>query len=227
MLKLRAILIIAVGLFAQTANSAETEGILFKVLEVFGTNQYHVGDTLNAEMEVNLEQGQSVVLEALGIAFQLKGSEKSGKPGILRSLAEIIKWMSRPKRSLAKSGSITQFHEDEHFCYAEGTKTLELWRSEAQRGNTQVILKNEGIKEVIIWPANQQTITIPMTKINEGNYELTVTADKSNAEISDREITFHKVPIQGGTEQLVKLAENKCERQAIALFTCNASYKTQ
>lgn len=220
---IRAILIIAIGLFAPIANSVES--LSFTVVK--GTDKYRDGSTLNAEDAIILEEGQSLTLQVMDIMFELKGSEKSNS--ILDVIIPIIKMITSPRRSLehpfANLGSLSQvnIHKDNHFCYTEGTDSLEFWRSEAQRDNTQLTLKKGETEKPFEWRANQQTISIPLAEIGEGEYKLTVTADKSEAEVFDETITFHKLPnIQGNIDQLVNKG---CIRQAAVLFTTDPEYK--
>lgn len=170
---IRAILIIAIGLFAQIANSAE------------GTS-----------------------------ATVVKGTDQPKSPSN-STIDKIIKWMKR-----SALGEMTQLniHEDNHFCYAQGEKELVLWRSEPQNGNTLLTLQKDTGETLIeeSWPAQQQTLAIPSSEIKEETvYQLTVTADKSDAKISGKEITFHKLPnLQDNIDQLV---EKSCIRQAVTL----------
>lgn len=178
---IRAILIIAIGLFAQIGNSAESTS-----------------------------------------STAVKGTDQPKSPSN-STIEEIIKWMKR-----SALGEMTQLniHEDNHFCYAEEVKELKLWRSEPQSGNTRITLKKDTGETLIEerWPAQQQTFAIPSSEIKEGiAYKLTITADKSEAEISDKDITFHKLPnIQGNIDQLVAKG---CIRQAAVLFTTDPKYK--
>jgi hypothetical protein len=219
---IRAILIIAIGLSAQIARSAEWD--IFTVVK--GNDQYPVGSTLNAEDAVILEDGQHLVLQMANILFEVKDSQGSG---LLKKIRDIVRLIT--VRSSQNLGEVTQLniHKDDHFCYAEGTDSLEFWRSEAQRDITKLTLKKGETEKPFKkeWLANQQTISIPLAEIGEGEYKLTVTADKSEQNISDKTITFHKLQnIQGNIEQLM---EKNCQRQAVATFTeeYKVTYATQ